>query len=130
MSALAGLVEKGLMAPDWAEALAPVDDRIAAMGRFLRDEPAYLPAGDRVFAAFQRRDDLSTTGSPGVGLGLAIARGFTEAMDGSVALEDTPGGGLTVVIALPVADPEAVGKAYLANSANAASPASSAPHDG
>ena len=50
MSALAGLVDKGLMAPDWAEALAPVDDRIARMGQFLREELAagrgYLPAGD------------------------------------------------------------------------------------
>ena len=58
MSALAGLVEKGLVAPDWAEALAPVDDRIAAMGRFLRDEDVagrgYQPAADRVFRAFQR----------------------------------------------------------------------------
>ncbi len=35
MSALAGLVDKELMAPDWAEALAPVDDQVAAMGRFL-----------------------------------------------------------------------------------------------
>ena len=47
MSALAGLVEKGLVAPDWAEALAPVDNRIATMGRFLREEIAahrpYLP---------------------------------------------------------------------------------------
>ena len=50
MSALAGLVDKGLVAPDWAVALAPVDDRIAAMGRFLRDEIAAgrgLPAGGR-----------------------------------------------------------------------------------
>ncbi len=50
VSALAGLVEKGLVAPDWAEALAPVDDRIAAMGRFLREELAAgrrLPAGRR-----------------------------------------------------------------------------------
>ena len=54
MSALAGLVERGLVAPDWAEALAPVDEQIAAMGRFLREESAYLPAGDRIFAAFQR----------------------------------------------------------------------------
>ncbi len=58
MSALAGLVEKGLVAPDWAEALAPVDDRIAAMGRFLRDEVAagrgYQPTGDLVFRAFRR----------------------------------------------------------------------------
>ncbi len=62
-----------------------------------------IPEADResAFAPFQRRDDRSTTGSPGVGLGLAIARGFTEAMDGSLMMEDTPGGGLTVVIALP-----------------------------
>ena len=58
MSALAGLVEKGLVAPDWAQALAPVDEEIAAMGRFLRDELAagrdYQPAGHRVFRAFER----------------------------------------------------------------------------
>ena len=58
MSALAGLVDKGLLAPDWAEALAPVDERIAAMGQFLRAEVAagrqYQPAGDKVFRAFQR----------------------------------------------------------------------------
>lgn len=58
MSALAGLVDKELMAPDWAEALAPVDEQVAAMGRFLREEIAagrpYQPAGDRVFRAFQR----------------------------------------------------------------------------
>ena len=57
-SALSGLVDKGLVAPDWAEALAPVDDRIAAMGRFLREEVAagrgYQPAGDLVLRAFQR----------------------------------------------------------------------------
>lgn len=58
MSSLAGLVETGRVAPDWADALAPVDDRIAAMGRFLRDEEAagrgYQPAADRVFRAFER----------------------------------------------------------------------------
>jgi len=58
MSALAGLVERGLVAPDWAEALAPMDDTIAAMGGFLREELAagrtYLPAGDRILRAFQR----------------------------------------------------------------------------
>ena len=56
--ALAGLVDKGLVAPDWAEALAPVDEHIAAMRRFLRDEDVagrgYQPAADRVFRAFQR----------------------------------------------------------------------------
>lgn len=45
-----------LVAPDWAEALEPVADRIAAMGQFLRQEVAagrtYLPEGDRVLRAF------------------------------------------------------------------------------
>ncbi len=45
-----------LVGPGWAEALAPVRDRIAAIGDFLRAEVAqgrrFLPAGDRVFAAF------------------------------------------------------------------------------
>lgn len=58
MSALAGLVARGLVAADWAEALAPVDEVIARMGTFLRQELAagrtYLPAGDRVLRAFQR----------------------------------------------------------------------------
>lgn len=58
MSTLAGLVERGLVAADWAEALAPVEDEIATMGRFLRDEVragrTYLPDGDRVLRAFSR----------------------------------------------------------------------------
>ncbi len=58
MGALAGLVDKGLMAPDWAEALAPVDEQIAAMGVFLREEVAagrrYQPSGEAVFRAFER----------------------------------------------------------------------------
>jgi uracil-DNA glycosylase len=86
VSALAGLVDKGLMAPDWAEALAPVDDRIARMGTFLREEVAagrhYLPAGDHVFRAFQRpladvrvlvvgQDPYPTPGHP-IGLSFAV----------------------------------------------------------
>lgn len=58
MSALAGLVERGLVAADWAEALAPVDDVITGMGAFLRAEVAagrtYLPAGERILRAFER----------------------------------------------------------------------------
>ena len=46
------------MAPDWAEALAPVDEQVARLGDFLRQEVAagrgYLPAGDAVFRAFRR----------------------------------------------------------------------------
>jgi two-component system sensor histidine kinase KdpD len=55
---------------------------------------------DLVFAAFQRRDDASTGG---VGLGLAIARGFAEAMGGTVFAEETPGGGATLVVQLKAA---------------------------
>jgi uracil-DNA glycosylase len=87
VGALSGLVDRGLMAPDWAEALAPVDDRITAMGRFLRSELAaghsYLPAGDDVFKAFRRpladlrvlivgQDPYPTPGHP-IGLSFAVA---------------------------------------------------------
>jgi two-component system sensor histidine kinase KdpD len=56
---------------------------------------------ERVFAPFQRLGDRET--GTGVGLGLAVARGFTEAMGGTLTPEDTPGGGVTMVIALPAA---------------------------
>jgi two-component system, OmpR family, sensor histidine kinase KdpD len=64
-----------------------------------------IPPDDRnaVFAPFQRRGDHATSTGAGVGLGLAIARGFLEAMHGTLTLDDTPGGGLTAVIALPTA---------------------------
>ena len=73
------------MAPDWAAALAPVDERIARMGQFLREELAqgqpYLPAGRHIFRAFQRplgevrvlvvgQDPYPT---PGHAIGLAFA---------------------------------------------------------
>ncbi|HWE89587.1 MAG TPA: DUF4118 domain-containing protein [Pseudonocardiaceae bacterium] len=58
-------------------------------------------SGDAMFAPFQRLGDRDTT--VGVGLGLSVAKGFVDAMGGTIAAEDTPGGGLTVVIALPTA---------------------------
>jgi len=56
----------------------------------------------RVLEPFQRVDDRSA--GTGVGLGLAIARGFTEAVGGTLSFRKTPGGGLTVVFALPSAE--------------------------
>ncbi|ALO92053.1 Two-component system sensory histidine kinase [Streptomyces hygroscopicus subsp. limoneus] len=62
-----------------------------------------LPAEgrDRLFEPFQRLGD--TDNATGLGLGLALARGLTEAMNGTLSPEDTPGGGLTMVVSLPFA---------------------------
>lgn len=76
-----------VVAPDWAEALAPVADDVAAMGEFLRAELAkgrpYLPAGEHVLRAFTRpladvrvlitgQDPYPTPGHP-VGLSFSVA---------------------------------------------------------
>ena len=89
MSALAGLVDKGLVSPDWAEALEPVDEQIARMGQFLRAELSagrrYLPHGDHVLRAFSRplsavkvlivgQDPYPTPGHA-VGLSFSVAPG-------------------------------------------------------
>jgi len=54
---------------------------------------------DRMFVPFQRLGDTDNT--TGVGLGLALSRGLTEAMGGTLTAEDTPGGGLTMTISVP-----------------------------
>lgn len=54
-----------------------------------------------MFLPFQRLGDQPR--GNGVGLGLAVAHGFVDAMGGSLDAEDTPGGGLTMVLRLPVA---------------------------
>jgi two-component system, OmpR family, sensor histidine kinase KdpD len=56
---------------------------------------------DRMFTPFQRLGDTDNT--TGTGLGLALSRGLTEAMGGELIPEDTPGGGLTMIIRLPAA---------------------------
>jgi two-component system, OmpR family, sensor histidine kinase KdpD len=77
-----------------------VDIRIIDRG------PGIRPADrEAVFEPFQRRDDHSSN-RQGVGLGLAIARGFVEAMGGTVTLDDTPGGGLIAAIELPTKPPQ------------------------
>lgn len=55
---------------------------------------------DRMFEEFVRIDPRAA--SPGTGIGLTIARAFVEAQQGEIAIEETAGGGTTVVIALPV----------------------------
>ena len=76
--------------PDWVE-LAVVDTG-----------PGIAPEDtETVFAAFQSRDDAHS--GHGVGLGLAIARGFAEAMGGRVTVEPTPGGGATMIVRMKAA---------------------------
>ena len=64
------------------------------------DRGAGVPdtAKEFIFAPFQRYGDAPR--GTGVGLGLAVAKGLVEAMSGTITAEDTPGGGLTIVIEL------------------------------
>lgn len=108
-----------LMAPDWAEALEPVADRIEAMGQFLRAEIAaghsYLPSGDNILRAFAQpmadvkvlitgQDPYPTPGHP-VGLSFSVAPDvrplprsltniFTELND-DLGIPPTPSGDLS-----------------------------------
>ncbi|MFE0040208.1 ATP-binding protein [Streptomyces sp. NPDC059015] len=70
-----------------------VEVRVVDRGRGVPDD-----AKDGIFEPFQRYGDAPR--GAGVGLGLAVARGFVEAMDGTLTAEDTPGGGLTMVLTL------------------------------
>lgn len=94
-----------------AQRHTPIGTRIALSTSELRgtveirviDHGPGVPAdrlGD-IFLPFQRHGD--TDNSSGLGLGLALSRGFTEGMGGMLTAEATPGGGLTMVVSLPAA---------------------------
>jgi two-component system sensor histidine kinase KdpD len=63
-----------------------------------------VPTAEReaIFAPFQRRGDASV--GDGVGLGLAVARGLTEAQGGHLSVDETAGGGLTMTLDLAGVD--------------------------
>ncbi len=108
-----GLLERAIAnivvnALHWSPPTAPVQvsARVTAPDLELRivDHGPGVPVGarERIFQPFQRLDDRSGTG---VGLGLAIARGFVAAMGGELLIDDTPGGGSTFRILVAVALP-------------------------
>ncbi|MFI2351196.1 ATP-binding protein [Streptomyces sp. NPDC019443] len=70
-----------------------VEVRVADRGPGVPDDEK-----ERIFEPFQRYGDAPR--GAGVGLGLAVARGFVEAMSGTLTAEDTPGGGMTMVLTL------------------------------
>ncbi|MFI5041245.1 MAG: ATP-binding protein [Acidimicrobiales bacterium] len=75
------------------EVAGRVDLRVVDRGRGIP-----MSERDKVFQPFQRLGDRNN--ATGVGLGLAVAKGFVEAMGGELTMEDTPGGGITMVISL------------------------------
>lgn len=109
----AGLLERVLVnLVDNAQRVSPVGSTVQVTAELVEehcvalrvvDHGPGLPesAWDRLFVPFQRLDDRSTT--TGLGLGLAIAQGFVEAMNGTIKPSTTRGGGLTMTVTLPVA---------------------------
>ncbi len=100
--ALANVVDNALA---WSPPGRPVRiegraDAAQVQIRVIDRGPGIAPAErEHVFLPFQRRGDRSN--GPGVGLGLAVARGLLHAVSGVVAVADTPGGGTTMVVSLP-----------------------------
>jgi two-component system sensor histidine kinase KdpD len=95
----------------WSPDGAPVRLSAAASEGFVTlqvvDQGPGIPRSEReaVFEPFQRRGD--TAAVEGTGLGLAVARGFTRVMGGTLEIDDTPGGGATLRLGLPIATPAA-----------------------
>jgi two-component system sensor histidine kinase KdpD len=113
-------VDAGYVATTGDGKPARVDLRVIDQGRGIP-----RPERERVFRPFQRLGD--NPNGLGVGLGLAVARGFVEAMDGEIVIEDTPGGGTTMVVSLPAVAAAAPSSTAVAAASAAAAPASPTP---
>ncbi len=111
----AGLLERALAnvidnAVNWSPPATPVRVEAGVAGHQVDiriiDQGPGVPRDhrDEVFQPFQRLGDRNGAGPNGVGLGLAVARGFIDAMGGELIVEDTPGGGATFVFNLRKAE--------------------------
>ncbi len=100
---LANLIANALR---WTPSGVAVRVEAAVLGDELHlrvvDRGPGIPVGERerVVLPFQRLGDQPS--GLGVGLGLAVAKGFVEAMGGELRIEDTPGGGATMVVVVPL----------------------------
>jgi two-component system, OmpR family, sensor histidine kinase KdpD len=115
----AGLLER-VIANITANAVryAPGDTRVRLLAGEISDERGRrvqirvvdhgpgVPADERdeMFAPFRRLGDVPR--GSGVGLGLAVARGLAEAVGAGIEVDDTPGGGLTMIVTVPIAEDE------------------------
>ena len=103
---LANLIGNALR---WTPPGVPVRVEVAALGDDMHlrivDRGPGIPVDERerVVLPFQRLGDQPA--GLGVGLGLAVAKGFIEAMGGELRIEDTPGGGATMVVVVPIGTP-------------------------
>jgi two-component system, OmpR family, sensor histidine kinase KdpD len=107
--ALANLVANALRysPPNQPPSLTATTDGDMVIVAVVDHGPGIAPEDrERVFEPFQQLGDQGKGG--GVGLGLAVAKGFVEAVGGRIAAESTPGGGVTMRLSLPTAErPEA-----------------------
>ena len=105
--ALANVIANAL---GWAPAGSAIRVEAARFGSHVDirivDRGAGIPRDQRevVFQPFQRLGDNGRAPYDGIGLGLAVTKGFVEAMGGEIGIDDTPGGGTTMVITLEAAE--------------------------
>jgi two-component system sensor histidine kinase KdpD len=109
--AVVGLIDNALVHAGGSVVRVEAGSVVGRVDIRIIDRGPGIPREDRerVFRPFQRVGDSENR--VGVGLGLAVARGFVQAVGGDLDIEDTPGGGCTMVIRIPEVETLSVGQA-------------------